>query len=101
MRFAIESRLLSPAVDAIRRRPDVSLVHLEARDEAEAITTYAFAEDGVILELAKQHVHAEMVGTLRNANGTYLLRAYPDAEPVKRPRLDDAMPHDAAWFAMA
>ena len=88
MRVTIESRLLSQPQTALRRRPELALVHLDAQDENDALSQYAASLDGYVMEVAKPCPRAESIATIRTPGGTYLLRAYEDAD--LRPYVDTA-----------
>lgn len=77
MRYVIESRMLSAA--AAEPRPALTaLLHVDAADDAGAISAFAAAHCGTVTSCEKPRRGTESIATMTTDRGTYLLRAWAE-----------------------
>lgn len=76
MKYVIESRMLSASAEP---RPALTdFLHVDAADDAGAVSAFARAHHGTVMSCEKPRRGSESIATVQTDGGTYLLRAYAE-----------------------
>ena len=77
MKYVVESRMLSADVPP-RSRPLTAFLHVDAADDAGAVSAFAAAYSGTVTSCEKPRRGSESIATVTTDAGTYLLRAWAE-----------------------